>query len=335
MIRKFLKIALSVLAAVFFLMLAFREVDLQELLNQISRIRLGWIIPFIAALIVSHWLRALRWMLMLHDLDTKPSRLTLFTGVMVGYMMNYVFPRLGEVSRPVYVARKIGESSGNLFGTIVLERVIDLVCLIGFLIVISFYYVNDQRTFSQIFGTEGWTTSIYLLLPAFILVFITAAWAGYRLLVFLKETKNIRHPLLARLMEFSLLFWNGLLSIRKIQNWGLFAVYTLGIWAGYIVMAYLPFMMLDLHTEYGLGLTEAMIITVISAVGISIPTPGGIGSYHLFIQQSLWLLYSVPLVSALTYATIVHAITLLIVFLSGILMLWLNKYYTLKENLVR
>ncbi|MEX2572896.1 MAG: lysylphosphatidylglycerol synthase domain-containing protein, partial [Balneolaceae bacterium] len=88
-------------------------------------------------------------------------------------------------------------------------------------------------------------------------------------------------------------------------------------------------------TGYDLGLVEATVVTVISAVGISIPTPGGIGSYHLFVQQSLWLLFSVPLVSALTYATVTHGVTLIMTVIFAPLLLWFNKLHTLKKKMVR
>jgi glycosyltransferase 2 family protein len=89
---------------------------------------------------------------------------------MVGYMLNYVFPRLGEVSRPVYVARQLKLSTGNLLGTIVLERIIDLTCLVFFLFLIAFYYVSDIEIISRIFGTENWTSDIYIIIPALILI---------------------------------------------------------------------------------------------------------------------------------------------------------------------
>lgn len=335
MTRKVLKIFLSLFVAIFFLWLAFREVNMPELWQQIRNIKIGWILPFTLILLGSHYLRAERWMLLLSDLQRRPPRSTLFAGVMVGYMLNYVLPRLGEISRPVYVARQLKLSTGNLLGTIVLERVIDLFCLIIFLLFITYYYVSDKQVISQIFGTESWNVNIYLVVPALISIIFFATWAGYQILRYLDEKNRIRYPFLKKLISFIKLFWKGLISVKDVRNWPLFILYTCGIWAGYTAMAYLPFRMLDLQLIYELGFMEALVITVISAVGFSIPTPGGIGSYHLFIQQSLWLLYSVPLVTALTYATITHAVSMLLVFLTGSVVLWFDKYHTLKSKFIR
>src|SRR5690625_7855462 len=81
-------------------------------------------------LVFRHYLRAERWKLFLPDPERKVLRSTLFAGVMLGYLVNYLVPRLGELSRPVYVARKNGLSPGKLIGTIVAERLFDLFVLL-------------------------------------------------------------------------------------------------------------------------------------------------------------------------------------------------------------
>ncbi|MEX2574937.1 MAG: lysylphosphatidylglycerol synthase transmembrane domain-containing protein, partial [Balneolaceae bacterium] len=237
--RRFLKIFLSLVAAAFFLWLAFREVNVQELWKQIIQVKLGWILPFALTMLVSHYLRAERWLLLLTGLEKKPTRSTLFTGVMLGYLMNYVFPRLGEVTRPVYVARQLNISSGRLLGTIVLERVIDLVSLIGFLMVVIFYFIGDHQAFGRIFGAGSWTTRVFLLVPAFLLLLTVLTWAGYRTLQSLK--RGNRHPLMARFVDYGTLFWKGFSSLRRVENWPLFVLLTVCIWFGYILMAYLSF----------------------------------------------------------------------------------------------
>jgi hypothetical protein len=96
-------------------------------------------------------------------------------------------------------------------------------------------------------------------------------------------------------------------------------------------MTYLPFYMMNMQDVYGLTFSDGIVITIVSSLGVSVPTPGAVGSYHLFIQQSLHLLYEVPLVEALTYATVTHAATIATVLLIGPLSLWWDKYYTLKN----
>jgi len=120
-----------------------------------------------------------------------------------------------------------------------------------------------------------------------------------------------------------------MISLKKVKNWPLFLLLTTGIWGGYIIMTYLPFFMMNMQQVFGLNLLDAVVLTVVSSIGVSVPTPAAIGSYHLFIQQSLWLLYEVPLTKALTYATVAHAVNVLFVFIIGPIALWWDKYSTL------
>lgn len=329
MSRRIGKIILSVAVTVLFFWLAFRDINISELTEQIQDIRFTWILPLAVATLASHYLRAERWRLLLGRDGVIPPRSTLFAGVMTGYMLNYVFPRMGEVARPVYVARKSGLTTGKLLGTIVLERILDVVCLIAFLLFIMMYLIRDQQLLHSIFGTDEWITYVFVLMPALLAVFFITVWLGYRALVHAVHRKKEPHPLLIKIYENGKLFWNGLISIRDIKNWPLFIIYTFGIWIGYAAMAWFPLWMLDLHTLYDLGLSEAVIVTVVSAVGMTMPVPGGLGAYHLFVQQTLSVLFSVPLVPALTYATVTHAAMLIFAFLIGAGTLWFDKYYTL------
>ncbi|MEX2600043.1 MAG: lysylphosphatidylglycerol synthase transmembrane domain-containing protein [Balneolaceae bacterium] len=326
------KIILSLLVALLFFWLAFRDINVTELMDQIRDIRYHWILPLAFATLASHYLRAERWRLFLGRDGVVPPRSTLFAGVMTGYMLNYVFPRLGEVARPVYVARKSGITTGKLLGTIVLERILDVLCLIAFLLFIMLYLIRDGQLLDTIFGTDEWATYAFVLLPALLISFFAIVWLGYRWLVHAVHKQEEPHPWLIKIYENGKLFWNGLIAIRDIKSWPLFLVYTLGIWIGYAAMAWFPLWMLDLHILYDLGLSEAVIVTVVSAAGMTMPVPGGLGAYHLFVQQTLWVLYSVPLVPALTYATVTHAAMLLFAFLIGGGTLWFDKYYTLTHS---
>ena len=156
--------------------------------------------------------------------------------------------------------------------------------------------------------------------------------AFYKFMRILEKRNNIENPVLLKVITASKSFGEGMISLRKIQNWPAFIIYTAGIWTGYIFMTYLPFSMMDMQNVYNLSFSDSVVLTIVSAIGVSVPTPGAVGSYHLFMQQSLHLLYEVPLVEALTYATVTHAATILSVLLIGPLSLWWDKYYTLKSG---
>jgi glycosyltransferase 2 family protein len=187
----------------------------------------------------------------------------------------------------------------------------------------------------QLFGTEEWPWIVYLIIPLFFLLTAVFLWVLYRILLSLENGSNIRNPLLLKIVEKARSFSEGMISVRYVRNWPLFILLTAGIWTGYIIMTYLPFYMMNLQAIYGLGLSDAVVLTMVSSIGVSIPTPAGIGSYHLLMQQSMWLLYEVPLVTALTYATIAHGVTVLAVFITAPVVLWWDKYNTLNQTGVR
>jgi hypothetical protein len=122
------------------------------------------------------------------------------------------------------------------------------------------------------------------------------------------------------------------LSIRKLKNWPLFILYTAIIWVFYILMMYIPFWMFDLQVTFDLSIADAIVLTMVSAVGISIPTPGGVGSYHLFITYALFVLYAIPEATGLAFATITHAATLALVILIAPVCLAVDKFVVLKRE---
>lgn len=330
MTKRSLNILVSIVVAGLFIWLAIRNIDLGEVWGEMQVVTFYWLPPFIIVLLGSHFLRAERWRLLLKKEQRNIPRSTLFAGVMLGYMVNNIVPRLGEVSRPVYVAKKHDLSSGNMLGTIVLERIIDVCTMFLLMVFIAFYISRDFGILEQIFGIESWSFYTYLIIPAILLLLIAGIIVFYKLLVWIDSRQLIFHPLLQKVIKMSRSFGEGMISIKHVDNWPMFLLLTAGIWIGYITMTYIPFYMLDLQGQFGLTPADAIVLTLVSSIGVSIPTPAGIGSYHLLMQQSMWLLYSVPLVTALTYATVAHAATVLLIFLFTPLALWWDKYYTLK-----
>lgn len=336
MAKKIVQLLVSLFLAGFFIWLSLREIDAADVMEQIKGVNLGWLLLFIPLTLLSHYLRALRWDLLLAREKIQPSRLTLFSGVMFGYFMNLVFPRLGEVSRPVYVARKLDVSSGMMIGTILLERLIDILFLILLFYIVVFTLVGDPEVLSGIFGRESLPSGLLvgialatIALPLGLTLLFRFSRALSERLVIPPDASLKDIPLFMRLLRkvFNLIesFSNGIQSIRYVPNWPLFVGYSLLIWVCYILMMLIPFGMLDFGPIYGLGLKEATIVTMISSIGIVIPTPAGIGTYHLFVQQALFQLYGIPLVDGLTFATVTHGVTVLIILVSSPILLWMDK----------
>lgn len=339
MFKRFLKIGLALSIGGVFLWLAFRNVRIQEVWQYAQRIKFGWLLPFSVVALLSHIFRAERWRLLIEQDKRELDRVTLIAGVLVGYLMNIVGPRFGEVSRPVYVAQKEQLSSSKLMGTIVLERIIDVVVMACLMLIVSVYVISDWNVLSQIFGEETiafFTKESNILTYGWSLLFLLIAGAiGFgllKLLLKLGRKFSILQRWIVRARRALIMFKEGLLSAREVNQWWLFVGYTMAIWLCYTLMTYIPFWMFDMHEIYDLDMLDALVITVISAIGIAIPSPGGIGTYHYFVKQSLLVLFAVPAVTGIAYATITHASMVLFVSLITPIALFIDKLRATKAG---
>ena len=334
--KNYLKLAGSIALGALFLWLAFKDVSFDEIIDATRGMSYAWIFPFVVATLLSHFFRALRWKMLFTNKEKTPSVFTLYTGVMFGYLTNIVLPRVGEVTRPVYVAKQVDESSGKLIGTIVLERVIDLLCMLLLMLFVGIFLISDPEVLSRLFGIDFTDTNTQLDLILTLLTYGVIVLFGAGIFYWIIKQGAKRSDKIQTLYKkgknIGNTFLTGLLAIKELKNWPMFIFHTAAIWALYIFMTYVGFWMFDIHIIYGLGMTEALVLTMVSAVGLSIPTPGGLGTYHLFITQSLLILYGVPEATGLAYATIAHASTLIIVTITSPLLLAADKYVVLKRE---
>lgn len=339
MTKRILKIILALALGGLFLGLAFRNVRIEELWQYIQNISYGWIIPLGITSLASHFLRAERWRLLIEHDKEDLDRVTLISGVLVGYLLNIVGPRLGEITRPVYVGKREDLSSSKLMGTIVLERIIDLATMGFLMLVVSIYLIADVRLLEQIFGeetvtfiTQGYTVFTLLWILGFILMGAAIVFSVVKIMRFLGRRYEKIGFWIEKAEKALKMFKDGILSARKVKRWWLFVTYTVLIWVGYTLMTYIPFWMFDMQEVYNLNFLDALVITVISAIGIAIPSPGGIGTYHYFVKQTLLVLYAVPAVTGLAYATVTHAAMIFFVSCFTPIFLALDKFRSTKRD---
>ena len=120
------------------LYLALRGVDVGELRSALQSAAYVWTLPLIAVILLSHAIRAWRWQILLDALPDRQrtgdlrsvSFKTAFLSVMIGYFVNFMAPRLGEVVRAANVSRQDGFRFSGVFGTVVVERILDIVVLL-------------------------------------------------------------------------------------------------------------------------------------------------------------------------------------------------------------
>lgn len=242
-------------------------------------------IPVVFIMVSSHVLRALRWKILMEPMGYKTSLPNTFFAVMIGYMANMAVPRLGEVLKCTILARYEKVPAEKIVGTIVAERAFDVVCLgIVFLLALIFQFDVVMAAYEQlkiiIAGKPNEPMSntkkyIYLGICILFVAFIFWSIITKRIFkVFISFKKIIGGV------------WEGLITATKLQNKGLFFLYSLGIWAMYLTGTWIGFQA-TIGTQ-GLGLGVALSCLAFASIGMII-TPGGIGAYAQLLAVVLTL----------------------------------------------
>ena len=126
-LKTVLTIAISVAFAGFFLWIALKGLDFQTIQKSLARANYMWVLVSAVFGIAAYWFRAIRWNILLEPLGHKISHSNSLWSLSFGYLMNLTIPRSGELARAtaLYGVEKVPVDQS--FGTIILERVVDLV----------------------------------------------------------------------------------------------------------------------------------------------------------------------------------------------------------------
>jgi len=311
--KNLLNILIGVIIGGIFLWLSLINIDLNELREYLGIMSFGWMIPFVFLCFLSFVIRAERWRLLLEPSKQGVRRSVLLNGILLGSLINYAIPRLGEISRSLYVGKSEDMSSSNIFGTVVLERVIDVIAIGLMLVFVLLFVVTDRTTLGALFGPSAVQVVDGLLSPFIIIAFVVAgilslflAWKALKFL-YRKRAKEVDKGQESKgLFRIIFMFTDGLISIRKLKKWPLFLFHTVLLWVIYIFLTYIPFYAFNLAEDFGLTLQSAFAVMVIATIGVMLPSPGAVGTYHWFVKQSLLVLFAVPAVNGFAYAFISH-----------------------------
>ncbi len=303
---------LSVVKYLFFLLfglvllwLSFREVNMKNVYKEILHADYYWLLASIVVTLISHLFRAARWNLLIGTMDYKTRLSTTFFSLMTGYMVNIAVPRLGEFVRCGVLSKKENIPFNALFGTVISERILDLVVLMILIFLVIVFQLELLAEFlHKFFGpfvslvfSNIWT---FILLA---LVFFGTLIFGY---LYLKSNKRKfkNKPFYHKVHEFVTGVIEGVKTIKNIKQKGLFIFYTFVIWLFYALMMYTAFFMLK-ETSV-LNFVGALTILAIGSLGIVAPVPGGIGAYHFIVMKALTEIYSINASAAISFATITH-----------------------------
>ena len=309
------------------LYLALRGVDFGAVVGALQRADYRWLALLVVVALASHLLRAWRWRALIDALpepeaQEQPGRVSLglaFRSVMIGYMVNYAAPRLGEVARTANLAAQSRRRFSAVFGTVVAERVLDVLVLGLVLASVFFLLLDRTATLGDLFvdplvdrlGRGG------VLLLAGLLVTVSGLVLALLRRALRREQSALRVFWGRRVAPVLASFKDGLLTLGRTRRPAGIVLSTVAMWGCYGLMAHLPFLMLGMTGSYELSLLDSWAIMALGAIGVVIPSPGGVGSYHYITIQTLVHLFAVEQDAAATYAVLTHAAQLVLYVLIG------------------
>lgn len=278
-IKFFLFLGISVLL----FWLVYRDQNWGDLLKVLKEdVNYTWVVVACIMGIASHVSRAMRWQLLTASMGYKIRFWNGFMGVMIGYFANLAIPRMGEFTRCGVVSKYEKVPFSNLLGTVVTERVIDMMILLALTVVVVVTqfkqvgifldnYPEIREKLNYIFHS-AWM----LFIVVAVLVVVALCWKFF-----------LRDRLQGRIRSFFHGLKEGVLTIKNVEHKWLFIAHSLFIWLMYFLMFYVCFFCFEFTSH--LSILVGLAIFVLSSYGMVAPVQGGVGAWHFMVIAALML----------------------------------------------
>ena len=274
-IKSLLKVILPLAVGFFFVYLSYNSTSEEDrilIYSYIQKADLRFVMLSVFFGILSHLSRAYRWKYLLSPLGYQPRFINSVLAVLIAYIANLGIPRSGEILRATTLSSYEKIPFEKTFGTIVAERLVDLLILMGF--VLTALVLQFDIIWSILSEKKISTVQIVIGL-AFVII-------GY---IILKKLFTLsQNPLIIRIKNF---FWGlaeGIMSLKNMPNKGRFIGHTLFIWLMYLAMFYV--VKWTVPQTASLGMNAILPAFVVGGLAIS-ATNGGIGIYPFSVALVL------------------------------------------------
>ncbi|MFY8162150.1 MAG: lysylphosphatidylglycerol synthase transmembrane domain-containing protein [Candidatus Kapaibacteriota bacterium] len=324
--KNIVKILISVIFVVLSIYYATLDIDFNRLKNILVTTNFFIALIPIPIILLSHLFRAMRWKVMLNPIKIKISLLNLFSAVMIGYAANSVLPipRAGEFLRPFVLSQREKVSFSSIFATIVIERVLDVIFLL-FLFGVTFITLSSKIV--NILPNDINPNSLITAVAMFVFIILVSFYPPLFRYFISKILKPLSPKIAEKISQLFDKFSLGLAVIKSPSAYIRLIIDSFAIWFLYAVPLYITFFAFDFQDSLNLGMIDALMLLIISGIGVSIaPTPGAIGVYHALVSTAMVQLYGIPKEEGLAYATVVH-------FVSYIIQVIVGGAFFLRENI--
>lgn len=302
-ISQAIKYILSIAVAVVLLYFSFREVKWEDFIEGLRTCRWEFIILSMVAGVAAFWFRGQRWRQLLLPIDPSTRRITTFNAVNIGYIANFVFPRIGEFVRCGVVTRRSSgkvASYDKVLGTVVLERGWDMLSM---LILLAVLLAARWEKFGGFFMKEMWeplsariSFSLWWIVIPFVFICAGSIYAVWKL--------RAKNAICGKIWSLCTGLAQGFSSCFRMQGKWKFFLSTAVIWSLYWLMA--ASTMWAIPVLDGLNMIDALFLSLAGSLGWLVPVPGGFGAFHFVVSMALQAIYGIPFEVGIIFATLSH-----------------------------
>lgn len=299
--KKILKWSLLLLVAVFFIYLVVSKVDWQSFVQGLKSTRWGYVALFALASVLALVFRSERWRCQLLPFDGSLGHQDVWDATTVGSLANLALPGIGEFIKCGLISTKKATYDKTM-GTIMMERVCDLACVVLLLFLALALKWKDFGGFVSQTIVEPLSAklqfSLWWLVAAVLLFIAAVLWLIWRF-------RN-RSAVCGKVWGVFRGLGQGFASIGKMEHKWLFLVYTAGLWLTYITMSWLGLKAIPVLSD--LHFVDALFISSVGNIASVIPVPSSMGPYHYLVMTSLSSLYFCSQETGLLYAVLCHEV---------------------------
>ena len=301
----------------FFLYLVLKKADLKEVLGIIKTAKWLYVILGFVSAVAAIVLRSYRWKLLLAEKGKGLRIRNYFDALCVGQMMNGILPfRVGDFVQAYFLGHKSSLSKSMVFSTVVMERLLDCFPPGIILVVGSFFVIMPDQI-----GIGRILIAMAVLAAGMTLVFRSRKTAEniVERLMPTHDMKDKIHHLIGN-------FYSGLEVMKKGHVVVRVFMYTVLVWAAYLMIAYSCLLCFDID----IGIMSAMLVMAIAAISVTIPSsPGYVGTWEFFVILALSI-FRIDKNRALSFALIYHFVSLAVVALMGLIVV-IKTGFSLKQ----
>ncbi|MDR2847536.1 MAG: flippase-like domain-containing protein [Bacteroidales bacterium] len=314
-IKQAVQLTVFLLIGIVLLYFAFRGIDLNELMVHLKQADFKWVALSLVFAVLGLVFRAIRWRMLMEPIDAHPKLLNILHAINVGYLANFVFPRIGEITRCGILNRTDGLPVDKAFGTVIVERLFDVLMvfvMLALMLLFNFQLISDflvNYIFEPLARNLPGTSSA---------LWVAGVAVGVVIAVYLLF-KLFRRQLAGSAVWQKVKGWlkgilDGIQSVRRMKRFGLFWVLNVLVFAMYFMQTYMMFFAFE--STSSLGLSDALFVLVITTMAMIVPVQGGIGAYHGTVSIGLTV-FGLTRMEGMVYATMSHTTTSLLFIVLG------------------